>query len=90
MATDEETYIRRMFLSYDDNNNGVLDREEFYKVLKSMIQQLAEDQTEEEINKIAEEATQKFDLNKNGIIEFDEFNHLVRFLIDEKGLSINN
>ena len=90
MATDEETYIRRMFLSYDDNKNGVLDREEFYKVFKSMIQQLADDQTEEELDKIAEEATQKFDLNQNGKIEFEEFNNLVRFLIDEKGLSINN
>ena len=89
MATDEETYIRRMFQSYDDNGNGVLDREEFYKVLKSMIKTLAEDQSEEELDKIAEEATIKFDLNKNGIIEFNEFNNLVRFLIDEKGLSIN-
>ena len=34
MANEEETYIRRMFQSYDDNENGVLDREEFYKVLK--------------------------------------------------------
>ena len=89
MATDEATYIRRMFQSYDDNNNGVLDREEFYKVLKSMIKQLAENQTEEELDMIAKEATEKFDLNQNGKIEFDEFNDLVRFLIDEKGLSIN-
>ena len=90
METEEETYIRRMFVSYDDNKNGALDREEFYKVFKSMLQQLAYNQTEEEINKIAEEATEKFDLNKNGIIEFEEFNNLVRFLIDEKGLSISN
>ena len=33
MTTDEATYIRRMFQSYDDNNNDVLDREEFYKVI---------------------------------------------------------
>ena len=33
MATDEATYIRRMLQSYDDNNNDVLDREEFYKVI---------------------------------------------------------
>ncbi len=90
MATDEETFIRRMFQSYDDNENGVLDREEFFKVLKSMIRQLAEDQTEEELDMIAKEATDKFDLNKNGTIEFDEFHDLVKFLIDEKGLTISN
>ena len=90
MTTDEATYIRRMFQSYDDNKNGVLDKEEFYQVFKSMIKQLSEEQTEEELDKIAEEATTKFDLNKNGKIEFNEFNDLVRFLIDEKGLSINN
>ena len=78
-----------MFQSYDDNNNGVLDREEFSKVLKSMIKQLADGQSDEELDEIAKEAVEKFDLNKNGIIEFAEFNDLVRFLIDEKGLSIN-
>ena len=62
------TYIRRMFHSYDFNDNGVLDREEFYKVLKSMIRQLAENQTDEEIDIIAKEATEKFELNKNGTI----------------------
>ena len=57
METDEATYIRRMFHSYDDNENGVLDREEFYKVLKSMIKQLAENQSDEELDMIAKEAT---------------------------------
>ncbi len=90
MAADEETFIRRMFKSYDDNENGVLDREEFFKVFKNMVKQLSDNQTEEELDSIAQEAIVKFDLNKNGIIEFNEFQELVRFLIDEKGLSINN
>ena len=90
METNEETFIRSMFNSYDDNNNGILDREEFSKVLKSMIRKLADGQTEEELDLIEKEAVEKFDLNKNGIIEFGEFNDLVRFLIDEKGLSIDN
>ena len=90
METDEATYIRRMFHSYDDNGNGVLDKEEFSKVLKSMIRKLAENQTDEEIEMITNEAKEKFDLNSNGTIEFEEFNELVRFLIDEKGLSVNN
>ena len=90
MAADEETFIRRMFKSYDDNENGVLDREEFFKVFKNMVKQLSDNQTEEELDTIAQEAIVKFDLNKNGIIEYNEFQELVRFLIDEKGLSINN
>ena len=89
MSEEEETFIRRMFKSYDDNENGVLDREEFFKVFKTMIKQLSDNQTEEELNVIAQEAIVKFDLNKNGIIEFNEFKELCRFLIDEKGLSIN-
>ena len=79
-----------MFQSYDNNDNDVLDKEEFYKVSKSMIKQLADNKTEEELDKIAEEATVKFDLNQNRKIEFNEFNNFIRFLIDEKGLSINN
>ena len=85
----EEIFIRRMFDSYDVNNNGVLEKEEFCKVLRTMINQLAGDQTEEELNQIAQEAIEKFDLNKNGIIEKEEFYQFVKFLIDEKGLSID-
>ena len=55
-----------------------------------MVKQLADDQTEEELDQITKEAIVKFDLNQNGTIEFEEFNDLVRFLIDEKGLSIDN
>ena len=87
---EEETYIRRMFNSYDDDDNGYLDKQEFVKVVKSMIKDLAEGQTDEEIEKIAIESIDRFDLNQNGKIEYDEFRELVKFLIDEKGLAINN
>ncbi len=87
---EEETYIRRMFNSYDDDDNGYLDKQEFVKVVKSMIKDLAEGQTDEEIEEIAIESIDRFDLNQNGKIEYDEFRQLVKFLIDEKGLAINN
>jgi len=90
MESEEDKFIRRMFGSYDDDDNGYLDKGEFCKVVKSLIKSLSEDQTDEEIEEIAKESVEKFDLNKNGKIEFDEFRELVRFLIDEKGLSINN
>ena len=87
--SDEETFIRRKFESYDVNNNGVLEKDEFYKVLKTMLKKLYEGQTEEELEQIAKEAIDKFDFNKNGIIEKNEFYQFMKFLIDEKGLSID-
>ena len=37
MSSEEETFITRMFNSYDENNNGTLEREEFCKVFKNML-----------------------------------------------------
>ena len=90
MSSEEEIFINRMFKSYDENNNGTLEKEEFCKVFKNMIKKLSNDQSEEELDSIAKEAIVKFDLNKNGTIELNEFKDLVRFLIDEKGLSVDN
>ncbi len=92
MIIDEEmqTNIKQIFDRFDSNHNGVLDKEEFYKGFSGLIKSLAEGQTDDEIQKIAEEAIEKFDLNKNGQIELDEFNQLMEFLINEKGLSIDD
>ena len=90
MDPEEETFIRRMFNSYDLDDNGYLDKMEFYKVVKRLVESLAEGQTDEEINQITNDAVEKFDLNKNGKIEYNEFRDLVIFLIEEKGLSKNN
>ena len=51
---------------------------------------LAEGHSDEEIKQICDEAIDKFDLNHNGKIEIKEFNQLMYFLINEKGLSIHN
>ena len=88
--SDEETHIKELFNGYDTNKNGVLDREEFYKGFSDLIKSLAEGQTDDEIKKIAEEAIEKFDLNKNGQIEMNEFLNLMEFLIYDKGLSIDD
>ena len=82
--------IKEIFDRFDLNHNGVLEKEEFFKGIIGLIKSLAEGHSDEEINKIAEEAIEKFDLNKNGQIEIDEFNQLMFFLINEKGLSIND
>ena len=83
-------HIKEIFDRFDENHNGVLEKEEFYKGFNELVKSLAEGHSEEEIKKITEEAIDKFDLNHNGQIELDEFNQLMWFLIDEKGLSIDD
>ena len=83
-------HIKEIFDRFDENHNGVLEKEEFYKGFNELVKSLAEGHSEEEIKKITEEAIDKFDLNHNGQIELDKFNQLMWFLIDEKGLSIDD
>ena len=90
MDEEMKNDIKEIFDRFDLNHNGVLEKEEFFKGIIGLIESLAEGHSDEEINKIAEEAIEKFDLNKNGQIEIDEFNQLMLFLINEKGLSIND
>ena len=87
---DEEMlkHIKAIFDRFDENQNGILEKEEFYKGFNKLVKSLAEGQTDEEIKQITDEAIDKFDLNHNGQIEIDEFNQLMWFLINEKGLSI--
>ena len=89
---DEETQndVKEIFDKFDSNHNGVLDKEEFFKGIYNLIKSLSEGQTDEEIKKISEEAIERYDLNKNGTIELDEFYQLMDFLINEKGLSIDD
>ena len=81
--------IKDIFDTFDENQNGILEKEEFYKGFDKLVKSLAEGQSDEEIKQITEEAIDKFDLNHNGQIEIDEFNQLMYFLINEKGLSID-
>ncbi len=89
---DEEMlrHIKEIFDRYDENQNGILEKEEFFKGFSQLVKSLAEGQTDEEIKKITDEAIDKFDLNHNGQIEIEEFNQLMWFLINEKGLSIDD
>ena len=87
MSQKEKEKIKVLFDKYDENKNGVLEKTEFVKVFRDLIKSLGEDMTKEEIDNIAEDAISNFDLNQNGIIEFDEFCQLISFLKNEKGLS---
>ena len=89
MDEEAQRTIKEIFDKFDENHNGVLDRQEFFKGISNLIKSLSEGQSEKEIEQIAEEAIEKFDLNHNGQIELDEFNQLMVFLITEKGLSLD-
>ena len=90
MDKEIENDIKEIFDRFDLNHNGVLEKEEFFKGIIGLIKSLAEGHSDEDIKKITDEAIEKFDLNHNGQIEIDEFNQLMYFLINEKGLSIDD
>ena len=89
---DESTLrkIKDIFDRFDENQNGILEKEEFYKGFNELVKSIAECHTDEEIQEICDEAIDKFDLNHNGQIEIEEFNQLMYFLINEKGLSVDD
>ncbi len=86
----EISRINEIFDENDENKTGKLDKETFNKIFKKLIKTLGEGDYEKEFEKISIEAIKKFDINKNGYIEKNEFINLMRFLIDEKGLSIDD
>ena len=65
----------------NQNNEQITDIKDEQK-LKS----LGGDHSDEELQKIAEDGIIEFDLNRNGVIEYDEFQNLIIFLVNEKGL----
>ena len=85
---EEEEKMRNIFEKYDDNKNGVLDRNEFFKVFKDLLKSLGENFPTKKHDQVAEEAIENFDQNKNGVIEFSEFCELMNFLIYEKGYKL--
>ena len=82
--------VKEIFDNYDENQNGVLDRMEFFKGFTKLLQSLSGGESDQEIEKISQEAIIKFDLNKNGVIELEEFNDLMAFLIIDKGLQLDD
>jgi Ca2+-binding EF-hand superfamily protein len=65
-----------------------LEKSEFIKGFIDLVKEIESDMNDNEVKKVAEEAIIKFDLNGNGIIEFNEFCELISFLKNEKGLNL--
>ena len=80
--------VKKLFEKYDLNKNGVMEKDEFIKVMVDILKELGEDLPERKHREVAEEGLIRFDLNKNGKIEFNEFFEFIRFLVSEKGYSL--
>ena len=80
---------KNLFEKYDFNKNGVLDKEEFVKIMVDVLKELGEDLPEKKHIEVAEEGFSHFDFNRNGKIEFSEFFEFIAFLVSEKGYSLN-
>lgn len=88
MSESREEKIKKLFDDYDENNNGVLEKEELIAGLKDMIRSLDEELSHESVKEIADEAMTNFDLTGKGTIDFKEFTALINFFIQEKGLKV--
>ena len=80
--------VRNLFEKYDLNKNGVLDKNEFIKIMVDILKKLGDDLPEKKHIEVAEEGFSKFDLNENSVIEFNEFYEFIRFVISEKGYDL--
>ena len=80
--------VKKLFEKYDLNKNGVMEKDEFIKVMVDILTELGEDLPEKKHREVAEEGLTKFDFNKNGKIEFSEFFEFIVFLVTEKGYNL--
>lgn len=80
--------VRELFDKYDTNHNNTLEKKEFILCFREMLNQIGENMPLKKHEQVAIEGIAMFDLNGNGNIEFDEFENLVRFLVNEKGYMI--
>ena len=80
--------VRNLFEKYDLDKNGVLDKNEFVRIMVDILKKLGEDLPERKHLEVAEEGFTKFDLNDNKVIEFSEFYEFMRFIISEKGYEL--
>ena len=80
--------VRSLVEKYDLDKNGVLDKNEFVRIMVDILKKLGEDLPERKHLEVAEEGFTKFDLNDNKVIEFSEFYEFMRFIISEKGYEL--
>jgi Ca2+-binding EF-hand superfamily protein len=86
MGKDEEDKIPKLFNNFDINKQGELGYNEIKSFLGYVFDELEEDKTLLKGDGLIIELLDIFGKDKNDLINFNEFNKLVDFLILEKGL----
>lgn len=86
MGKLSKSVIVDLFKKYDKNNNGVIEKSELSVAFKEIIGSI-EDLSPEEHEKILNEGMKNFDENANGVIEFNEFTNIIKFFVEEKGIT---
>ena len=84
----DQSKVKDLFEKYDKNRNGVLDKNEFIRILIDILTELGEDLPVKKHLEVAEEGFDRFDLNKDGKIEFKEFLDFIMFVVCEKGYNL--
>ncbi len=84
----EQAKVKELFQKYDFNKNGILEPDEFLKIMVDILRELGEELPEKKHQEVAEEGLMRFDLNGNGTIEFNEFFEFINFLVSEKGYTL--
>ena len=77
--------LKELFIKYDLNRNGVIDKNELLVAFLEILKDLGEEYPERKNQEVAEECLETFDVNRNQKLEFSEFYSLVEFLVNEKG-----
>ena len=80
--------VKKLFEKYDFNKNGVIDPDEFMAIMMDILNQLGEELPEKKHREVAEEGLQRFDLDNNGKIEYNEFFDFINFVVSEKGYTL--
>ena len=61
---------------------------EFMSVIIDVLKQLGEDLPEKKHREVAEEGLERFDVDNNGFIDYNEFYDFICFVVSEKGYTL--
>ena len=86
--SDFESKAREIFNRYDTNNSGSIEKKELVLYLHDIFKFFGLDLPQDQLEAATAEGIKKYDLNGDGVLQFNEFADLLRYLVEEKGLFI--
>ncbi len=80
--------VKMLFEKYDLNKNGIIEKNEFIRIMTVILKELGEEADDNKIKEVVEEGLEEFDLNENGKLEYHEFFEFIHFIVTEKGFDL--